>query len=299
MAARAEHSLSFQPLELKFLLPGCCQPSRLEGEIDSGDSVLLGIKSDGYNGYFKSHFTYCGEVPDLISKAGKSLEDRQISDQKNKNMPAIGKNRDSFRHLSQSDGIGNSSGAATFSSGIMRARSLAAPAPTSGSIGSSNSSSILRPSGTSAFPSTHSHNSGQRQASKMMMLDQVDQRMVKSAHSAALSGGAAAAAAALDGSSSSSLKRKLTSTTAGIFLYCPFLIFFPCLNMPCFVIPCYALPSHAMLCIALPCPALPCPALSCPAICDIFSRSTLSYPILLFSFLSFFSNLSLFYNTLS
>jgi hypothetical protein len=107
VAAAAQHSLSFQPLELKFLSHVSVSGTgdRTTAQNETAQSTLKsesGIpKIVPTEGFIKRHFTYCGEVPDLISKASKFLEDRQLTDQKNRNMPAIGKNRDNFRHLLQ------------------------------------------------------------------------------------------------------------------------------------------------------------------------------------------------------
>ena len=193
VASRAQCSLNFQPLELKYLI---------RGEDFNSDGLGPGSSDSRHNGNASSghsqlHFTYSGETPDFISKACKSLEDRQITDQKNKNMPAIGKNRDSFKHLlpgdnSSSSGSygssGGSSASSSYISGIARARTL----PPASS----------RPGISSSFTGG-SQGNGQRQASKMMMLDQVDLRMQQSA-SAGLSG--------VSEGSSSSLKRKGPST---------------------------------------------------------------------------------------
>lgn len=113
VAAAAQHSLSFQPLELKFLShvsvsgTGDRATAQSEATRSTLKAELCVSKIAPTEGYIKRHFTYCGEVPDLISKASKSLEERQLTDQKNRNMPAIGKNRDNFRHLLQGerDGI--------------------------------------------------------------------------------------------------------------------------------------------------------------------------------------------------
>ena len=105
VAAAAQHSLSFQPLELKFLsnvsVSGTGERTTVQSEAARSTlrSGLGASKIAATEGFIKRHFTYCGEVPDLISKASKFLEDRQLTDQKNRNMPAIGKNRDNFRHL--------------------------------------------------------------------------------------------------------------------------------------------------------------------------------------------------------
>ena len=107
VAAAAQHSLSFQPLELKFLshvsVSGTGERTTVQSEACGGmlKSELGATKIGPTEGFIKRHFTYCGETPDLISKASKFLEDRQLTDQKNRNMPAIGKNRDNFRHLLQ------------------------------------------------------------------------------------------------------------------------------------------------------------------------------------------------------
>lgn len=157
----AQHSLSFQPLELKFLSPGISSSSGLSGASHQQ------CRSDLHS---KAHFTYCGEVPDLVTKASKTLEERIITDQKNKNMPAIGKNRDINRSQP-----GESNGGGSFG-GVARKPPMAAGARSSSS-------------------------SGQRQASKM--LDQLDTGMQQRALSASLSG-------TQEGSSASgaSLKRK-------------------------------------------------------------------------------------------
>ena len=196
VAARAEHSLSFQPLELKYFIPSSCITTNLDGMNVEGIFKSADTESNGYDGYFKPHFTYCGEVPDLITKASKSLEDRQITDQKNKNMPAIGKNRDIVRTLgSVNDVHGSNSSIGMGSSTLTNARA--------------RSSLIHRPSGTSAF-----YNSGQRQSSKMTELDS---QMTQSAQSAALSG----QSATVEGSGNLSHKRKLISG-ASTFLQCTF-----------------------------------------------------------------------------
>ena len=105
VAAEAQHSLNFQPLELKFLLSS---NSFISDKSDTNNSSLISpdpgplnskpkdfgvLQSHSDSHYSKAHFTYCGEVPDLISRASRSLEERIITDQKNKNMPSIGKNR--------------------------------------------------------------------------------------------------------------------------------------------------------------------------------------------------------------
>lgn len=200
VAVRAEHSLSFQPLELKYLMHQSCATTKLDGVKDEATSR----SSNGYDGYFKPHFTYCGEVPDLITKASKSLEDRHITDQKNKNMPAIGKNRDIIRSQGSVNDVHGSSSSSSGSMGLGSSTFSSARA---------RSSLIHRPTGTSAFS-----NSGQRQASKMTVLDI---HMMQSAQSAALSG----SSASLEGSGSLSNKRKLISG-ASTFLRCTSSIYF-------------------------------------------------------------------------
>ena len=75
VALLAEHSLSFQPLELKYLsqssvagsvaTPFCIEmATNLPTSQKRGGSTV----SEDVEGYVKKHFTYCGDVPDLIAK---------------------------------------------------------------------------------------------------------------------------------------------------------------------------------------------------------------------------------------
>lgn len=167
VAVSAQHSLSFQPLELKFLSHASVAGSSSSGSgssssgksIDhlSGDMEVSSTKSIPADGHVKKHFTYCGDVPDLMAKASKFLEERHLTDQKNKNMPAIGKNRDSFRPhpVDATSALSSSTG----SSGGVRRQGLL-PANRGSSYGISGGNAR-----------------GERQASTIMMLDQVDKGM--------------------------------------------------------------------------------------------------------------------------
>ena len=75
VAVLAEHSLSFQPLELKYLSQSSVAGSVTTPlDIDMATSLPSSQKrgtstvSEDVEGYVKRHFTYCGEVPDLIAK---------------------------------------------------------------------------------------------------------------------------------------------------------------------------------------------------------------------------------------
>jgi hypothetical protein len=177
VAVSAKHSLSFQPLELKFLshatVAGTSSGSssnailadHLAGRTDAAST---GSKAGPAEGHVKRHFTYCGEVPDLIAKASKFLEERHLTDQKNKNMPAIGKNRDSFRP-NPNPHEGSGSGAPSSSAG-------------SGSgPGSMRRPGLLPANRGSSYGISGGNSRGERQASTIMMLDQVDKGMQQKA----------------------------------------------------------------------------------------------------------------------
>jgi hypothetical protein len=177
VAVSAKHSLSFQPLELKFL----SQATVAGTSSSSGSSAAsadhlaehmsaasTSSKAGPAEGYVKRHFTYCGEVPDLIVKASKFLEERHLTDQKNKNMPAIGKNRDSFRPNPYD---GSSSASAS-----------GAPSSSTGSgPGSIRRPGLLPANRGSSYGISGGNSRGERQASTIMMLDQVDKGMQQKA----------------------------------------------------------------------------------------------------------------------
>lgn len=75
VALVAEHSLSFQPLELKYLSESSVAGSvatpfdiKMIASLPTSDKRNSNIVTEDVEGYVKRHFTYCGEVPDLIAK---------------------------------------------------------------------------------------------------------------------------------------------------------------------------------------------------------------------------------------
>mmetsp|Transcript_7864 Transcript_7864/g.7927 ORF Transcript_7864/g.7927 Transcript_7864/m.7927 type:complete len:501 (-) Transcript_7864:10-1512(-) len=92
-----QNSLNFQPLELKYLTLSN------NGDISkqSKDTNDLNVKTE--------HFMYFGGKPDLITLASKGLEEKHLNDMKNKNVPAIGRNREVY-------GVKNSSSSGSSSS---------------------------------------------------------------------------------------------------------------------------------------------------------------------------------------
>lgn len=79
-----QDSLNFQPLELKYLT---LLNNANISKNDMKDNEL-NVKTD--------HFLYCGEKPDLITLASKGLEEKHLNDMKNKNVPAIGRNKEVY-----------------------------------------------------------------------------------------------------------------------------------------------------------------------------------------------------------
>lgn len=180
VAASAQHSLSFQPLELKFLshatVAGNSSSSSSSSSLLSIDhlggdtnAASTSTKASPAEGHVKKHFTYCGEVPDLIAKASKFLEERHLTDQKNKNMPAIGKNRDSFRPTSH-DGFSSGPPSSSAGSGLGAGAGAGMRRP-----------GLLPANRGSSFGISGGSNRGERQASTIMMLDQVDKGMQQKA----------------------------------------------------------------------------------------------------------------------
>ena len=75
VALVAEHSLSFQPLELKYLSESSVAGSvatpfdiKMIASLPTSDKRNSNTVTEDVEGYVKRHFTYCGEVPDLIAK---------------------------------------------------------------------------------------------------------------------------------------------------------------------------------------------------------------------------------------
>jgi hypothetical protein len=75
VALVAEHSLSFLPLELKYLSRSSVAGNvatpfdiKIEPSLPTSDKRSTSSVSQDVEGYVKRHFTYCGEVPDLIAK---------------------------------------------------------------------------------------------------------------------------------------------------------------------------------------------------------------------------------------
>jgi len=98
-----QNSLNFQPLELKYLTLSN------NGDISkqSKDTNDLNVKTE--------HFMYFGGKPDLITLASKGLEEKHLNDMKNKNVPAIGRNREVYG-VKNSSSSGSSSSSSSSSS---------------------------------------------------------------------------------------------------------------------------------------------------------------------------------------
>ena len=85
VALVAEHSLSFQPLELKYLSQSSVAgtvttPSdiKMTASLPTSDRRSTSTVSEDVEGYVKRHFTYCGEVPDLIAKVLRKKSSRLL-----------------------------------------------------------------------------------------------------------------------------------------------------------------------------------------------------------------------------
>jgi hypothetical protein len=81
-----QDSLNFQPLELKYLT--LLNNGDISRDNSSKATKDLNVKTE--------HFMYFGEKPDLITLASKGLEEKHLNDMKNKNVPAIGRNKEVY-----------------------------------------------------------------------------------------------------------------------------------------------------------------------------------------------------------